>query len=39
VDLGEWLVEQGWAEAVPGSPLERFAETARRLRRGIHSGG
>ncbi|MBB4239056.1 thermonuclease family protein [Rhizobium esperanzae] len=35
-DLGTWLVENGWAEAGPGSPLASAAETARQAGKGIY---
>ncbi|MFD1328318.1 thermonuclease family protein [Mycoplana ramosa] len=36
-DLSQWLVENGWAEAQPGSPLTASAETARRAGLGLFS--
>lgn len=35
IDMATWLVENGWAEAEPGSPLEPLATEARAARRGI----
>lgn len=34
-DLALWLVENGWAEAVPGSAFEDQANAARKEKRGI----
>jgi endonuclease YncB( thermonuclease family) len=34
-DIGQWLVESGWAEAAPGSAYETLAETARSQGRGL----
>ncbi|KQZ82991.1 hypothetical protein ASD64_07640 [Mesorhizobium sp. Root157] len=34
-DVGEWLVENGWARAAKGSPYEEAGEMARSLRKGI----
>lgn len=38
-DLGEWLVEQGWAEAQPGSELESLGRAAKLMGRGIYGSG
>jgi endonuclease YncB( thermonuclease family) len=38
-NLGEWLVEQGWAEAAPGSDLENLGKAAKLMGRGIYSRG
>jgi endonuclease YncB( thermonuclease family) len=35
-DVGEWLVENGWARAEKGSPYEEAGEKARSLRKGIY---
>lgn len=35
-DVGEWLVENGWARAETGSPYEEAGEKARSLRKGIY---
>jgi endonuclease YncB( thermonuclease family) len=35
-DIGTWLVENGWAEAQPGSPLAAAGEKARQAKAGIH---
>jgi endonuclease YncB( thermonuclease family) len=35
-DVGEWLVENGWARAKKGSPYEEAGEKARSLRKGIY---
>ncbi|NJR13793.1 MAG: thermonuclease family protein [Phyllobacteriaceae bacterium] len=35
-DIAEWLVEQGWAEAEPGSTLARLSDAAKAMGRGIH---
>jgi endonuclease YncB( thermonuclease family) len=35
-DVGEWLVENGWARAEKGGPYEEAGEKARSLRRGIY---
>ncbi len=35
-DIGAWLVENGWAEAQPGSPLAGAGEKAREAKAGIH---
>ena len=34
-DPAEWLVAQGWARAVPGSPLEKLGKQARETALGI----
>ena len=34
-DIGEWLVENGWARAVPGGPYEEAGEKAKAARKGI----
>ncbi|MGL4406515.1 MAG: thermonuclease family protein [Notoacmeibacter sp.] len=39
LNLGEWLVEQGWAEAKPGSDLEALGKAAKLMNRGIHGNG
>lgn len=36
-DLSQWLVENGWAEAQPGSPLVSSAEAARQAGLGLFS--
>ena len=38
-NLGEWLVEQGWAEAKPGSDLESLGQAAKLMGRGIYGKG
>lgn len=38
-NLGEWLVEQGWAEAKPGSELESLGKAAKLMGRGIFGSG
>jgi hypothetical protein len=38
-NLGQWLVEQGWAEARPGSDFESLGEAARLSGRGIFGEG
>jgi hypothetical protein len=38
-NLGQWLVEQGWAEARPGSDFESLGEAARLSGRGIFGKG
>ena len=35
-DIGTWLVENGWAEAQPGSPLAAAGEKAQQAKQGIH---
>lgn len=35
-DIGTWLVENGWAEAKPGSPLAAASEKAKQAKVGIH---
>lgn len=35
-DIGTWLVENGWAEAQPGSPLAAADEKAKQAKQGIH---
>jgi endonuclease YncB( thermonuclease family) len=35
-DVGEWLVENGWARPEKGSPYEEAGEKARSLRKGIY---
>jgi len=35
-DIGTWLVENGWAEARPGSPLTAAGEKAKQAKQGIH---
>ncbi len=35
-DIGTWLVENGWAEAQPGSPLAAAGEKAKQAKEGIH---
>ena len=35
VDVGHWLVEQGWAKASPGGPYENLGRDARTAARGI----
>lgn len=39
VNLGDWLVEQGWAEAKPGSELESLGKAAKLMGRGIYGKG
>ncbi len=39
VDIGQWLVKNGWAEAEPGSPLAGAGDEARNARRGIYGDG
>jgi len=34
-DLSEWLAENGWAEAAPGSAFAAASETARADKKGI----
>ncbi len=36
-DLSQWLAENGWAEAAPGSPFEEAADAARQAGLGLHS--
>lgn len=36
-DLSQWLAENGWAEAEPGSPLAAAADAARQAGLGLHS--
>jgi endonuclease YncB( thermonuclease family) len=38
-NLGEWLVEHGWAEAKPGSDLESLGQAAKLMGRGIYGRG
>ncbi len=38
-NLGDWLVEQGWAEAKPGSDLESLGQAAKLMGRGIYGTG
>jgi endonuclease YncB( thermonuclease family) len=38
-NLGEWLVEQGWAEAKPGSDFESLGEAAKLMGKGIYGQG
>jgi endonuclease YncB( thermonuclease family) len=38
-NLGEWLVEHGWAEAKPGSDLESLGKAAKLMGRGIYGNG
>jgi endonuclease YncB( thermonuclease family) len=38
-DIAEWLVEQGWAEAQPGSDLANLSAAAEATRRGIFGDG
>ena len=38
-NLGEWLVEQGWAEAKIGSDLESLGQAAKLMGRGIFGRG
>lgn len=35
-DLATWLVDNGWATPLPGSALEKQADTARQERRGFY---
>lgn len=35
-DIGEWLVENGWAEAEKGSAFETLGEEAKAARRGLY---
>jgi endonuclease YncB( thermonuclease family) len=35
-DVGQWLAEQGWADAVPGGPYAQAAAAARDADRGIY---
>ncbi|MBB3656146.1 endonuclease YncB(thermonuclease family) [Rhizobium sp. BK650] len=35
-DIGTWLVENGWVEAQPGSPLAAAGEKAKQAKQGIH---
>lgn len=35
-DIGTWLVENGWAEAQPGSPLATAGEKAKQAKQGIY---
>ncbi|NRQ13513.1 thermonuclease family protein [Ensifer sesbaniae] len=35
-DLAAWLVDNGWATPVPGSPLEKRADAARQAKLGFH---
>ena len=35
-DIGTWLVENGWVEAQPGSPLDAASEKAKQAKQGIH---
>ncbi|MBW9051852.1 thermonuclease family protein [Rhizobium mesosinicum] len=35
-DIGAWLVDNGWAEAQPGSPLAAAGEKAKQAKEGIH---
>ncbi len=35
-DIGTWLVENGWAEAQPGSPLAAAGQKAKQAKKGIH---
>ncbi|MBB3592611.1 endonuclease YncB(thermonuclease family) [Rhizobium sp. BK529] len=35
-DIGAWLVDNGWAEAQPGSPLAAAGEKAKQAKQGIH---
>lgn len=37
-DIGEWLVENGWARATAGGPYEDAAKKAREGRKGIYGG-
>jgi hypothetical protein len=39
VDLSQWLVQNGWAEAANGSALGPTAEEARKAGRGIYGDG
>lgn len=36
-DLSQWLAENGWAEAAPGSPFEEAADAARQAGLGLYS--
>lgn len=38
-NLGEWLVEQGWAAPKPGSDLESLGRAAKLMGRGIYGKG
>jgi endonuclease YncB( thermonuclease family) len=38
-NLGEWLVEHGWAEAKPGSDLENLGQAAKLMGKGIYGKG
>lgn len=38
-DIAAWLVENGWAEAAPASTLDRLAETAQAMHRGLFGDG
>ena len=38
-NLGQWLVEQGWAKAAPGSDLESLGQAAKLMGRGIYGKG
>lgn len=38
-NLGQWLVEQGWAEAKPGSDLESLGKAAKLMGKGIYGKG
>jgi endonuclease YncB( thermonuclease family) len=38
-NLGEWLVEQGWAEAKPGSDLESLGQATKLMGKGIYGRG
>lgn len=35
-DIGEWLVENGWAEAEKGSAFEKLGQEAKAARRGLY---
>lgn len=35
IDIGAWLVSNGWAEAAPGSPLEKLQDEARKAGEGL----
>lgn len=35
-DIGTWLVENGWVDAQPGSPLAAAGEKAKQAKQGIH---
>ena len=37
-DIGEWLVENGWARATAGGPYEDAGKKARQGRKGIYGG-